>query len=663
MADAVIGALRVILGADTAAFSEGLKKANKDLDNFNKGFKIAAAAAAAAMLTAGAAIGVAVKHTIDQADQLGKMAQKFGVPVEELSKLKFAADLSDVSLESLGKGLGKLSKALTDAAANPAGEAAKAFNALGVAVRNSDGSVKSSEQALLDIAEKFATLKDGAGKTASSIALFGRAGADLIPLLNQGKTGIQALKDEAEKLGIVVSAKTAKSAEEFNDNMKRLGTITSAVALQITEAMLPKLEELSTSLVNVARNGSLLKSTGELIGTVFNTLVEIIATTALSFHRLGIEFGLFVEAARLFFAGTPQQFRDAFAAFVAAGQETVTQLALLKLAFNGINHETDDLVAGFKQLATGIQQVNKPLNDINFGALGAKSALDSFLSSQAKSVAATNAHAQTIGAAAGAQERWKVILEAYAIAAENGITVTAALAARISQAGIAAETAAQKVAAGQFIQGAISEFDQLGLKISEIQMLMDKFPDKAAGLQKAMVQIAQQQQAMLLGTFEAFAAGFSQLFMAFGKQNKQMFQIGQAFAIAQALINTYLAVTKALSAYPPPFSYVAAAGALAAGLAQVVNIKAQKFTAAALGGSFKVPGGVSGFDSRLVPMMLSPGERVDVTPASRVGEGSRELIIPSIKPKDFFTGETVREMVLSIDQWMRDGGTGIRLAT
>ena len=54
---------------------------------------------------------------------------------------------------------------------------------------------------------------------------------------------------------------------------------------------------------------------------------------------------------------------------------------------------------------------------------------------------------------------------------------------------------------------------------------------------------------------------------------QSVFGKSKAFAVASALINTYESVTKALAAYPPPFSYVAAAASLAAGLAQVANIR------------------------------------------------------------------------------------------
>jgi hypothetical protein len=106
-----IGALKVDLGLNSAAFTAGLKKASSGLEKFSKTAAIGLAAFAAVATTA---LGVAVKHSIDHADALSKSAQKAGVTTEALSRLAYAADFSDVSLDGLTGGLQKLSKAMAD---------------------------------------------------------------------------------------------------------------------------------------------------------------------------------------------------------------------------------------------------------------------------------------------------------------------------------------------------------------------------------------------------------------------------------------------------------------------------------------------------------------------------------------------------------------------
>lgn len=73
-------------------------------------------------------------------------------------------------------------------------------------------------------------------------------------------------------------------------------------------------------------------------------------------------------------------------------------------------------------------------------------------------------------------------------------------------------------------------------------------------------------------------------FQALGQFNKQAFQAYKAFAIAQAIQNTYLGASAALAKYPPPFSFIAAAAQVAAGLANVANIRNQTYSGRAGGG-------------------------------------------------------------------------------
>jgi hypothetical protein len=76
----------------------------------------------------------------------------------------------------------------------------------------------------------------------------------------------------------------------------------------------------------------------------------------------------------------------------------------------------------------------------------------------------------------------------------------------------------------------------------------------------------------------------AQMFSALGAQNKKAFEAAKAFNIANAIMNTYMAATKALATYPFPFGLIAAAGAVAAGMAQVGAIRSQQYSGRALGG-------------------------------------------------------------------------------
>lgn len=297
---AVIGALRVVLGADSAALDKGLKEASGKLAAFGKTVASAGAVAGAALAAAAVGIGVAMKNAVNEADKLNKASQSIGIPVEELSKLKYAAELSDVAFESLSTAVGRFSRNMAEAAKDGTGEAALAFKAIGVAVQNTDGTLRNSSAVIQDVATKFQGYKDGAEKTALAIQLFGRAGADLIPLLNAGGAGLREMGIEAEKLGLVIDTKTAKAAEGFNDNLTRLGKVWDGIITQVLAKMAPAFENISQVLVNAAKNSGIvttaatalttalrgLVSAGVIVGAVFQTIGHLLGSVGAAIFQV-----------------------------------------------------------------------------------------------------------------------------------------------------------------------------------------------------------------------------------------------------------------------------------------------------------------------------------------------------------------------------------------
>ncbi|KFB10330.1 phage tail tape measure protein [Nitratireductor basaltis] len=252
MANSVIGALRVNLGIDTAAFSNGLKNAQSGLKKFGKFAKTGLLAAGAAATAAAGAMAVAVKGTINAADDMAKASRSFGVPIEELSRLKYAADLSGVSFGSLGNALRTLNKNVYDTSKGT-GAAKDAFAELGISVQNADGSLKGSTQIMGEVADALQGIDDETRKAAISGKIFGeRYGPQLASLLAGGSEGINKLTSEASQFSQVFTEEMGASAEAFNDNMARLKGSFGSIAAEITQRVLPYLEQFSHWLVENA---------------------------------------------------------------------------------------------------------------------------------------------------------------------------------------------------------------------------------------------------------------------------------------------------------------------------------------------------------------------------------------------------------------------------
>lgn len=212
-----------------------------------------------------------IKNAIDAADHLNKLSQKIGISVEALSTLRFAAQLSDVSLESLQKGIKGLSQNITEANTG-IGDGAQMFEALGISVKNADGSMKSTDEVLLQVANVFAHLEDGAVKTALAVKLFGKSGMDMIPLLNQGAAGINQLTAEAERLGLKLTTETARSAEAFNDNLTALKASSSSLSISLARDFLPELINITNAMREAANEAGTLKALWVGLGGVGNLI-------------------------------------------------------------------------------------------------------------------------------------------------------------------------------------------------------------------------------------------------------------------------------------------------------------------------------------------------------------------------------------------------------
>jgi hypothetical protein len=304
---AVVGALRITLGLDSAQFTSGMKTAQTGLQKFASVAKAGALAIGTAMVTAGGAMAVAMKGVIDRADRMYEVSQSLGVAVEDLSRMQYAAELSGVSLEGLEKSIRKLSVGLYDASQSATGPAAEAFRALGISATNANGGVRPVIDVMGDLAARFETMPDGVTKTALAIKVFGRSGADMIPMLNEGRAGLTSMYEEAERLGIVLDTETAAAAERFNDNLTRLGKVQDGIITKITAGMLPALDRLAAATVKAANDSEGLKAVGRGLGIVMNGLIAVLLGVAGGFWALGLAAAdyakIAVRLAKLDFSG------------------------------------------------------------------------------------------------------------------------------------------------------------------------------------------------------------------------------------------------------------------------------------------------------------------------------------------------------------------------
>ncbi len=259
MGEEVLGTGVVRLLADASGLLSALdtikQKSEKGFGEVAKGIgDMIAKTFANPVVLAGAVTGLATSLAVigvkvaDYADHLDEMSQKTGVAVEDLSGLSLIAKQNSVSLDGMAGGLKFLNRSLAEAASgSQAGIAA--FDKLGKGFYQANIAGKSTNDALAALADQFAKMADGPQKVAASMQIFGRAGVDLIPILNGGGEAIRASREEAELYGTVIDEKFSKQSAALADNQDRLGEVFRGLAIVIGREVVPILLHLTDSFL------------------------------------------------------------------------------------------------------------------------------------------------------------------------------------------------------------------------------------------------------------------------------------------------------------------------------------------------------------------------------------------------------------------------------
>jgi hypothetical protein len=272
-----LGSLNVLLSADTAQFSSAMDKAayvaERDLQKIAFKSKAGVAAVVAAVVAAGTAIAISVKKTIDHADEIGEMASSLGMTVEQLSSLEYVAKLSGVEIEGLRSVFQKFNNTIFDEA-KAVKDNTGAFKSLGISLTDNSGRLKSNYDLFLETADVLSKMSDGVQKSATAQLLFGKSGATMIPILNSGKDGIKKLTEEAAKFGVVFNNDTVAAADKFNDNMKRMASVSQGLITSFTSGLLPTLANLTDNLNSSSEALESFKEAGKNVATVIVALVN-----------------------------------------------------------------------------------------------------------------------------------------------------------------------------------------------------------------------------------------------------------------------------------------------------------------------------------------------------------------------------------------------------
>jgi len=198
-----------------------------------------------------------------------------GMSVESLQAYSYAADLVDVSLDTLTGSMAKNVKSMANAADGSA-KYADAYAQLGVSVTDANGNLRDSEEVYWEVIDALGGISNETERDALAMQLFGKSAQDLNPLIAQGSEGIAALTDEAKRMGAVLSEETIAKLGAFDDSVQRLKQGSEAAKRVMGTVLLPQLQDLAddgTKLLGEFTSG-LVEA-----GDDFDKISEVIGNT------------------------------------------------------------------------------------------------------------------------------------------------------------------------------------------------------------------------------------------------------------------------------------------------------------------------------------------------------------------------------------------------
>lgn len=279
----VIANLKVMLGADSSELTSTFKKTDKQSKKWAAAQKRRNKAAAESFkkiaqsaALVGSAVAAASLQAIKYADQLSKSSRTLGITVEQLQEYTFAAERSGVSTDEMVKGLQMFNK-FTGQAARGVGTAKVAFEDMGIALRDINGNLRPSNDLIDEFVEKMSKIESPAMRAGLASDVFGRAGVKLLPMMEQGKEGLDKLKIAAHAMGNVMSNETGASAEVLKDKMD---TFTTALETKFYSALVDGTNEYLPAIVRAL----------DVVEGSFTTLYGVIKVGASILHGVDLAF-------------------------------------------------------------------------------------------------------------------------------------------------------------------------------------------------------------------------------------------------------------------------------------------------------------------------------------------------------------------------------------
>lgn len=223
-----------------------LKKFNKEL---GKGLKQACKTAMVGLTALAGATALTVNKTREYADRVDDNSKKIGLSKKAYQEWDYIITRFGGNIDGLQMGMKALvnqTVGVTQGNKN----AISNFKKLGISIKDTNGKIKSQEVLFEEVVSKMQKYPDGVAKAKLANDMFGRSGADLMPMFKENAQAISELKAEMQKLGIVMSDEQIEAANTFSDNLETIQRGLGAVMMSLGSELMPILNDVARTFID-----------------------------------------------------------------------------------------------------------------------------------------------------------------------------------------------------------------------------------------------------------------------------------------------------------------------------------------------------------------------------------------------------------------------------
>lgn len=269
-------------GSKTSSFGDKLKTG---LQAGAKAAGVAIAAVSTAVVAGAKALTDFTVAGAQYADSVITDATVTGIATDKLQEYQYAAELIDVSTDTLTKSMTKNISSMKSAAKGT-GEAAKAYKTLGVEVTDADGNLRDSQEVYWELIDALGQVENETERDALAMSVLGKGAQELNPLIEAGSERMNELGQQARDAGAVLSDEALNSFGAFDDQLQYLKVNGEAAKRALGTVLLPTLTKLATSGNNLVTKftksladangdiGKMADAVGDLIPEIINEIVS-----------------------------------------------------------------------------------------------------------------------------------------------------------------------------------------------------------------------------------------------------------------------------------------------------------------------------------------------------------------------------------------------------